>query len=231
MSIDNSLDNLHVIATEIDDCELTIPKKLINDEEEDEIDDIECGDELEEEVSKRCETGEEGDEIKFPENCENLRHGYLKIKDTNHSSREILMRKSTYVWHLHEGSKKISSDRLIRVQDTTVVDLNQRMSVESGSNITTSVFNKKVNVFQYIKIGDWCCFKNGTNGFPENIFIGQLLAFKYARGRSANEKRYKGDMVNLREFGNRTLQRNPQANELEVLSTWYFGAKRESLFY
>lgn len=43
------------------------------------------------------------------------------------------------------------------------------------------------------------------------------MRFFGAKGKTANEKRYKGDVVDLKEY----QKRPSKANDLEVLSSWY----------
>ena len=71
---------------------------------------------------------------------------------------------------------------------------------------------------KYVKIGDWCVFKIDTSDSNNSICVGSVLAFKYSKGRTANEKRYKGDSVDLNEY---QLQ-GTKVKEVEVLSSWYF---------
>lgn len=204
---------MQVGSDEIDECELTIPKKLINEEEDIEnesYDDFELEDLIEYESD-----AQDYDELEISGNSESLQKGYLMVKDPRNPNKDILMRKSTFVWHLTEGTKKISSDRLHRVQDTAVSISVQQAAVENGTHDHSSVLHKKLNVSQYIKIGDWCFFKNNTNDSGEIICVGLVLAFKFAQGRTANEKRYKGDIVDLRE------NEMSWAKKLEVLSSWY----------
>lgn len=132
------------------------------------------------------------------------------------------MRKSTFVWHLTEGTKKMSSDRTIRVQakavDTRVDTNEQQMAVQSTIQESTFVLHQIVNVSQNITVGDWCIFKTKKSDV-NNICIGLVLAFKFARGRIANEKRYNKDFVDLREYEKQ--KRSSPSKEMEVLSSWY----------
>lgn len=210
---DASKFGVQIASHEIDDYELTIPKKLVNEEDEEFENDNECNDDFEQDNFMTCEPVD--DELEFPENNETLQHGFLHIEDPKNPNKKMVMRKSTFVWHLTEGSKKMSSDRLIRVQNTTVTKSDQQTAANSDSHELTPVSAKKINIFQLIKIGDWCVFKSDTSDL---ICIGSILAFKFAKGRTANEKRYKGDLVDLEEYQKRTQK----AKELEVLSSWYF---------
>lgn len=140
---------MQIASHEIDECDLRIPKKLVNEEDEIDIDDFE------QDGSIECQPDFEDDnELEFPENCETLQRGYLKFKDPRNPNKQMMMRKSEYVWHLTEGTKKISSDRTIRVQDTS-----RDTQVQRDIHDSTSLSKKSVNVFHHIKIGDWCFFK------------------------------------------------------------------------
>lgn len=109
------------------------------------------------------------------------------------------------------AKKKISSDRLIRVRD--------KSSKKSNFFEEPAITNSEVRVSELIKVGDWCFFKyvesNSNEMTSEMICLGSVLAFKFNDGKTAKEKKYNGDFVNLKE--------NPlQVNKLDVLSSWYF---------
>ncbi|XP_031620752.1 uncharacterized protein LOC116339177 [Contarinia nasturtii] len=135
---------------------------------------------------------------------------YVAIIDNSGQKKHI--RKSTIVWSLSDGAKKISSDRLVRVQQATnAIQFYQNRNLENSLNS-----NDKICVSQYITIGDWCFFKyKGTSDENELICIGSILGFRLANGNSEKEKIYKGDLVDL--------AKTPSLkNNLQLLSSWYF---------
>lgn len=114
---DASQFGMHINSNEIDSCEIPIPKSLesyeemydweneIENESEDEIDNID-----EEDMNEAPENGEILEE-------EEQQRAFITV--TDHLGKKQQIRKSTFVWLLSEGTKKISSDRLIRVQEKT----------------------------------------------------------------------------------------------------------------
>lgn len=210
---DASKFGMQINSIEIDECELPIPKKIVNDNEEHaQWDDTESDENFENDAFTAYD--EVDDDFHFPENDDTLQHGFLHITDPANPNKKLLMRKSTFVWHLTEGSKKMSSDRLIRVQQTESPTNLQQITKNCSRDITFALA-KNVAVNKYIQIGDWCVFKRSTS--DDLICIGSILGFKFGKGRTAKEKRYKGDSVDLKEYQKGTAK----ANELQVLSSWY----------
>lgn len=113
---------------------------------------------------------------------ENTKTSCLIVKDPKNPSNEMLLRKSTLVWSLTEGRKKISSDRLIRVQSEPTKN-NQIFEDHASAS------NKLVNVSHVIKVGDWCFFKYTESNLNEMFCLGSVLAFKFNKGKSAKEKK------------------------------------------
>lgn len=197
---------IQIESAEIDECELNIPKQLIN--EEDRNEDVDEDDmELFENVHAESDSPDENDP-EFYVNEESLQRGYLKVKDPTNPNNKISMRKSTFVWHLTDGTKRISSDRLIRVQNTSYEYVSERFKGDSTFSLN------KVNDIQNVRIGDWCIFKNDTD--DTKICIGLILALKFSQGTTAKEKRYKGDFVDLKEYKKRV-----RGKEVAALSSWY----------
>lgn len=206
---------MDVASNEIDECELNIPKKLVNDEDVEEAD-IENESNADFEQSTTCETLDETDFPEIYDDDETIQHGFLQIEDPKNPNKKLVLRKSTFVWHLTEGTKKISADRLIRVQNTGGGKNQQQTVASSKSRDSPSVLVNEANALKHIGIGDWCVFKTDRSDSGSSICFGSMLAFKFANGKTANEKKYKGgDSVDLREFQNTTTK------DLEVLSSWY----------
>lgn len=206
--------DIEVNADEIDICESAIPKRLTCVDEEECIDNENEYDGCDEDFLLHCDPDEGRESLDFPESTEisqDTKTAYLAMKDPKNPNEPTLLRKSTFVWHLTENTKKISSDRLIRVQD---------MPTKSTHFIEDLALGPKyiVTVSKRIKVGDWCFFKVRGSNLEDNfngvICLGMVLSFRFSSGKTAKEKKYNGDIVNLRE--------NPSlGNELEALSSWY----------
>lgn len=191
---------MEIDSDEIDVCEVPIPNRLETDEELNE--NYDCEDDIENEIGHEhledtYEAEDDGGILQEEE--DDQQRAFITI--TEHSGRKKLLRKSTLVWILSEGTRKISSDRLIRVQD-------KKNAVDPSISIDPSK-SDIVYESKYIKIGDWCFFKAG-----EEVYIGLLHAFRYANRRLVKDKSYKFESVNLVDKPN-------LSKELEVLSTWY----------
>lgn len=156
------------------------------------------------------------DDLEVYVNEESLQHGYLKVRDPKNPNIEISMRKSTFVWHLTEGTKKMSSDRTIRVQNSS-----HKNASESSKNDCVSALNK-VNVNQNVKIGDWCFFKYDTD---DKICIGLVFSFKFLKGKKVKEKRHKAEFVDIQEY----KEKMTPGKEVAALSSWYFVDSRSHL--
>lgn len=113
---------------------------------------------------------------------------YLVLVDEDGRSRTVL--KSSIVWLLTESKKKLSNDRLRRVQSsnpptkkrTESFDLEKQLSKRAKANIYNA---------DNVQIGDWCLFfkendSNQNNRKIENVLIGSLLGFR--NGNAKNEK-------------------------------------------
>lgn len=186
-------------ADEIDECEIAMPNRLeTNDETNDS-----CEDEIENEIEK--ENCDDTDNFLILDTEEEEQSRSL-VAVTDHLGRKQMIRKSALVWQLSEGTKKISSDRLIRVQEKSNV-------VNSGTSNAPCAMSK-IYVSNRIKLGDWCVFKVNRNDECEIAHIGLLHAFKYTNRTYVKEKSYKFDSVNFVEKPN-------LLKELDVLSTWY----------
>lgn len=206
---DASSFGIQVEPSEIDECKSKKPNKLFNDEisnEEEDEDDMEF-----EDVDAGSDFPDEID-LEFSVSEEALPHGFLKIKDPKNPNEEMSMRKSTFVWHLTDGTKRISSDRLIRVQNTST-----ECAGESYKNHSTSLRNE-VNDIQIVKKGDWSIFKSDID--EAKICFGLILAFKFPQGKTSKERRYKGDVVDLNEYKKQDKKGNG-GKEVAALSSWY----------
>lgn len=205
---DAAIFSIQIESNEIAECELNIPKKLVIEEQANDSEQEEISELFDEVVVESDFPDEDGFEFNVDE--ETLPHGYVKIRDPKNPNKEISIRKSTFVWHLTEGTKKISSDRLIRVQNMSFA-----YASESSKHDSTSVLNS-INVFQNLRVGDWCFFKYNTD--DNKICVGQILAFKFVMAKTAKERRYHADFVDLKEY----KEQIPHGKKVAALSSWYF---------
>lgn len=192
---------------DIDTCELPISKKIHHLEEEEVSDNESEYDDDDDEYFIGCDPdvlNKEDVNFEFPENDEFVKNNEKFVTMKNDEMK--LIRKSTLVWLLSQGTKKISSDRLIRVQQKSG-------NCQITEGISSDAY-EKIHVSEQIKIGDWCFFRNNETDANEIVCVGLVVAFKFGKGRTVKDKQYKGDLVDLK--GNL-----PIAKELHVLSSWY----------
>lgn len=199
---DASKFGMHVNPEEIDHAETYYSNRLETDDEMDECYDDDDDDESGIEIHSREDLDNHG--ILDDENDtgdEDLPRSFLIM--TDHLGNKKSIRKSTFVWLLSEGVNRISSDRLVRVQQK-----------EEPSNPATvePLEQSIVFVSKVLSIGDWCIFKL-RNDDVEMVHIGLIHAFRVANKKLFKDKKYRYDSVNLIDKPN---------IELEVLSTWYF---------
>lgn len=195
---------MHINCDEIDVCEIAIPNRLEKYVETDDDND------WENEVDQMLENEDVDMEDDILSEQEEEDHQHKLVTTTDQFGQQCVIGKDRFVWELCEGTKKMSSDRLIRVQETSV-------SVKPGAMNEPSM-SSKVYKAKYIKLGDWCFFKVDVADKGEMICIGLLHAIKFANRTSkkarVKDKIYKFDSINLLEKAN-------SLRELEVLSTWY----------
>lgn len=129
-----------------------------------------------------------------------------------------VVRKSSIVGLLSDSTKKVSSDRLKRVQDSS-----QSISSQQASKRAKHYSRSKIQCDQLIHrreeivIGQWCVFKFNLDGISlidvasviKNTIIGTVLAFQKSDGKTDKQRQYKGDTALIAQ-GN-----------VSVLSNWY----------
>lgn len=86
-----------------------------------------------------------------------------------------IIRKSTFIWMKSSGDTTLSSDRLLRVQESEVNHLNSM-----PKNLL------KPSKEETIYVGEWCAFAE-----EGKIVVGRVLAFSYMQGRSIKDQEYK----------------------------------------
>lgn len=240
-ALDNAIHfGMQINVNDINECKLKIPKKRTfddgneynedgdsdasdycdSDEEADTESDNNYDDDVDDENDEvSSDSDEENGHAEFEQNAEitdneSSKSAFLIVKNPRDPEEDLLLRKSTYVWSLTEGKKKISSDRLVRVKNEST----KNNQIFAGPLVTP---DQPVNVSRLIKIGDWCFFKYELD--DEKMFcLGSALAFKFNKGKIAKDKKYNGNFVNLEE--------NPShATDVDVLSSWYFVNERGHL--
>lgn len=142
---------------------------------------------------------------------------YIEIALENGTTKRI--RKSTYLWTLTDPAKHLSSDRLKRVQEA-------KMNRKAKKAKRQLIFKKEISpnqnevVFTLCKndelhIGDWCVFKFEKNKI--NAFVlGNIVAFKYIKGRTAKERQYSWEFAAIKP---QEHMKNPRG--IEVLASWF----------
>lgn len=137
---------------------------------------------------------------------------YIEICDVEGTTKLVL--KSSIVWLLSENPKKLSNDRLKRVQTLSVEQASKRKKI-GEENIRENID---------ITIGDWCFFKidsDMSKSFPEriirNIIFGSVLAFKYIELDIEGKKARKKEKSKQYFYDTASV-----ADDVEVLSSWYF---------
>lgn len=184
---------------DINTCALPIPKYLEDDLEASLEDDDSEASEVENENNDIDDTETFMNDIMENEfaDGEDLQRSMVTVKD--HLGRDQVMRKSTFVWTISEGTPRYSSDRRYRVQQNNTPIAATDVSLYLPS---TNI----VQVEKHIKLGEWCFFK----GENEQIVIGSLHAFRYAKRKLVKDKIYKFDSIDLEG-----------RLDLEVLSSWH----------
>lgn len=90
------------------------------------------------------------------------------IKVLFKSSKTMVLRKSSLCWLFSSKKTKLSSDRLLRVQQ----------KVLSSSESRTTLFVPEQQ--SYVNLGDWCIFKCSSTSI--SFMIGRILSFRYMKG-------------------------------------------------
>lgn len=142
---------------------------------------------------------------------------FLQVYEEDGSVKVI--RKSAVVSMVSDPTKKLSKDRLKRVQ-LTEQDTTKKQKIKTKSTKKPSILGE-LCVSKEIEIGEWCLFKLNDKE-EKNIIMGQVLAFKYLNGKSQQEKKYSLDSAPVHYDG-------PNKRGLGVLALWYRLADNLSL--
>lgn len=156
---------------------------------------------------------------------------FIEMHEEDGTVKTIL--KSSLVWCLSDSKKKLSSDRLKRVQESSIANSNKRKSSIENSNTLKRMKNQN-DLFssQELMIGDWSFFcsteshrsetSNTKKMLAENfhkIVFGSISGFKYTEGKSSREKEYTLDSA--RVLANTSESSMNTNREIEVFATWY----------
>lgn len=87
---------------------------------------------------------------------------------TRANGAKVPIKKTTLCWLLHSGGDRLSSDRLVRVKQTTE-------SQQHGQGGAMFDAARRANV----TVGEWCVFRK-----TERVAVGRVLGFAYLSGRS-----------------------------------------------
>lgn len=164
----------------------------------------------------------ERDTQHIPEHTLECNKPNLFIEITLDNGTKKTVRKSTYLWSLLDATPRLSNDRLSRVQSS------KKTAVEKQLKLTSRrlVFKKEITPTQTeailtlcknaeIQIGDWSIFEADKDG--EKIFVmGNVLSFRYIKGRTIKEKKYSWDFAPIEPPTNVTSPRG-----IEVSASWF----------
>lgn len=164
----------------------------------------------------------EAEEEKLDANTVNFSQSkYIRICEAD--GQEKFVRKSSIVWLLSDSTKKLSNDRLKRVQ---------MVSSETAKRTKTTI--PLTETCSELSIGQWViCWSQPEDDnwdldwknisevpfekILENIVIGAVLAFRYSGGKNDKEKQCRMDTVLVTK--NQT--NNASIRTVDISATWY----------
>lgn len=130
-----------------------------------------------------------------------------------------VVRKSSIVGLLSDSTKKLSSDRLKRVQDSGQDSQQSSKRIKLFGYATKSHNDQLIRKCEEIMVGEWCVFALDFDSSPfidvpkesiiKNTIIGTVLAFQYHGGKTHKQKQYRKDTAAV------------SSDDLSVLSNWY----------
>lgn len=147
---------------------------------------------------------------------------YLVLVDEDGQSRTVL--KSSIVWLLTESKKKLSNDRLRRVQSSNPPT---KKRAELNDLQDQSSKRAKLNIYNAdnVHIGDWCLFfqenviDQNTQQYIrniENVIIGSLLGFRKADAKNEKDSAYLLDSAPTS-----LVEETSQSHRLLVNAVWF----------
>lgn len=119
------------------------------------------------------------------------------------SGNEKIVRKSSIVWLLTNTKNKLSSDRLLRVQENEIK--RKRAHV---------IEDDELMVLDEINVNEWCIFKSEINNCI--LILGLVLNFKYLSGNTNRQKQYSREYAPIKYTG---AEQNPRG--IAVIATFY----------
>lgn len=210
---------------EIENCDLkTIV--ITDDDADDQLNENMIGYESEEEDFEEIE--EITDYLPDTSSEATSQSKYIRICEKD--GEEKYVRKSSIVWLLSEPTKKLSNDRLKRVQMVSAEMANKRtkrpktVDHQGGGQDT-------LNEISYeLRVGQWviCWFQSEEENWDlnwadissvpfkelvRNIVIGAIFAFRYTDGKTTKEKQCSLDTV--------LVTNDSSIKKVDILSTWY----------
>lgn len=145
---------------------------------------------------------------------------FTENKDKNGKIKVV--RKSSALWSLLNTKSSLSVDRLQRVQGKAIEKANKRTLSKTQCTTVNAAEDdtRKVALVwreEELHIGDWCFFLGDEiSSSLDDLFVGQIVGFKYIVGKTAKEKQYSWDNAPVSTQIQPKLRRG-----IEVLATWY----------
>lgn len=118
---------------------------------------------------------------------------------TCQSGKNVVVRKSSIVWLLSNTKSNLSSDRLVRVQESEF-GVKKRFHMENATTMASEIF-----------IGEWCIFST-----ENKIVLGLVLNFLYIKG-TGRKKQYSLDYAPVQFI----TKDETEARGIGVVATWY----------
>lgn len=165
---------------------------------------------------------------------------------TNHKGQKEIVRKSSLICYLTDNTKKLSNDRVRRVQESCLEKYNNKTKEiqkptcsQRSTRSSTRKFNSEKNIIyksNRIDIGDWCFFKkksipvckassNKKNAKDtSNFLLGCIIAFKYTDVTSAKQSKFINKYAIIGQE-NQAVDTHSNTDEINktvvVLAKWY----------
>lgn len=162
---------------------------------------------------------------------------YITVCDED--GREKWVRKSSIVWVLQEPTKKLSNDRLKRVQmvssesaNTTNSNKNKRARTTNQQACQQVPLNENLilNYYRELHVGQWalCWLESQDENWDINwgnisverfetlvrsIVIGVVLGFQYTNGNTKKDREYRLDSA--------LITNDPSIKRVNILASWY----------
>lgn len=177
------------------------------EEEEEEVEEEEDDDDDEDDNESDLEKNKKEDEginepMEVDGDFETRKMSQFLTRKRNDGEIEYV-RKSTIVWQLNKTTNKLSSDRMVRVKESELMTQKKNLVLCNG---------KSDRIF----VRDWCLFKRVDN---DKSLVGYLLNFVYPDEKTWRKAEYSGKYANIEK----------NTKEIEVMCDWYAVNKDRSL--